>query len=105
MTVYLSSMHISSQLVPHVDFSILVVIQLFRSASSCLTERIVLLILQQSKGLVPCELACNHGKSPQSVCKAKAFLVLSSLKTYMMTFLVCFGALASSGAFQACFQG
>ena len=35
VTVYPSSMRISSQSVPHVDLSILIVIQLFRSVSSC----------------------------------------------------------------------
>ena len=43
---------------PHDDFSILVVIQLFRSVSSLFVDT----NLQQSDGLVPCELACNYGK-------------------------------------------
>ena len=49
---------------PHVDISILVVIQLFRSVSSCPYRKDVLFVdtnLQQSEGLVPCEWACNYG--------------------------------------------
>ena len=56
VTVYPSSMCISSQSVPHVDLSILIVIQLFRSVSSCPYRKDSLFVdtnLQQ--GFVPRE--------------------------------------------------
>ena len=103
VTVYPSSMRISSQSVPHVDLSILIVIQLFRSVSSCPYRKDSLFVdtnLQQGfvpqnelATLVKCLKSLHSNRWKPSICFLCKLLVLSSLKTYDDIFrvLCCFG--------------
>ena len=94
---------------PFVDFSTLVVIQLFHSVSSCSYRKNCLVVdtnLQQYEGLTPCEWAHNHGGSLQRDIRSnrwKTVLVSLSLKTSDDIFFECLVVSASSRLFQTLF--
>ena len=106
MRIYLFAANVQP---PFVDFSTLVVIQLFHSVSSCSYRKNCLVVdtnLQQYEGLTPCEWAHNHGGSLQRDIRSnrwKTVLVSLSLKTYDDIFFECLVVSASSRLFQTLF--
>ena len=95
-------MHSLSLQVPHGGFSVLVVIQLFHSVSSCLYRKDILLV---DRGLY----IVNERATMAEVFKEfvqQQMKVFSSLRTYNDIFFECFVALASSWIIlDTCFQG
>ena len=98
--------HLSLLPVPHVDFSICVVIQLFNSVSRHPYREYGILLIKSATAWGTCTLWMrmslqvwwNSSKSLHSN-RWKAVLVLSSLWTYDDIFFECFVASVSSGPF------